>query len=257
MEAGALDYIVKPFKINAILPVLARARNVAKTAPGKYPSLQQAVGIYELSMVQDPADPGLRCGSAKSSRCRDGAYSGQRRIHAAAGGRWQGAPGSNGARRQCQSRRWKAVSIQRVSFPLGRAQSEAGFPPERTCRRSDSLAAFSSPNAGQFLHCDAFRRQVRWYSQFLTSKNPGRPVSSAQIKALNVLAGAAGSALEAASLLDQLRSAERRYRSLSESAAVIIDFATRCIRSLASLTSIPHRHRFLATLRVNIMPTRI
>src|SRR6185312_12742586 len=55
-----------------------------------------------------------------------------------------------------------------------------------------------------------------------TAKNPGRPISPEQAKAMNILAGGAASALQAASLLDQLRSAEQRYHSLSERAADII-----------------------------------
>ena len=45
------------------------------------------------------------------------------------------------------------------------------------------------------------------------TRNPSRPIRPEQIKALNVLAGAAASALESASLFEHLRSAERLYRS--------------------------------------------
>jgi two-component system, cell cycle sensor histidine kinase and response regulator CckA len=52
----------------------------------------------------------------------------------------------------------------------------------------------------------------------VTSAHPGRPDSPGHIKALNILAGAAAFAVESASLLEQLRTSEQRYRRLSESA---------------------------------------
>ncbi|HXJ44589.1 MAG TPA: response regulator, partial [Bryobacteraceae bacterium] len=46
----ALDFIVKPFRLSAVLPVLARALSVRRLRLQNI-HLQQAVGIYELSMV--------------------------------------------------------------------------------------------------------------------------------------------------------------------------------------------------------------
>ena len=50
METGALDYLVKPFKLSAVLPVLARARSVRQLRLENI-HLEQAVGIYELEHV--------------------------------------------------------------------------------------------------------------------------------------------------------------------------------------------------------------
>src|SRR6185312_1757652 len=50
MQAGALDYIVKPFRLSAVLPVLSRALGVRQLRLENI-DLQQAVGIYELSMA--------------------------------------------------------------------------------------------------------------------------------------------------------------------------------------------------------------
>jgi hypothetical protein len=50
IEAGALDYVLKPFKLDVVLPVLSRARAVQRLRLENI-HLQQAVGIYELSMV--------------------------------------------------------------------------------------------------------------------------------------------------------------------------------------------------------------
>ena len=53
-------------------------------------------------------------------------------------------------------------------------------------------------------------------------ENPGRPIACGQLKALNILAGAAASALEAASLLGKVRAADKQYHRLTENAADII-----------------------------------
>jgi DNA-binding NtrC family response regulator len=50
MEAGALDYILKPFKLSTVLPVLTRALSVRQLRLENI-QLQQAIGIYELSTV--------------------------------------------------------------------------------------------------------------------------------------------------------------------------------------------------------------
>ena len=50
MQAGALDYILKPFKLTAILPVLARALAVRRLRMENV-QLHEAVGIYKLSMA--------------------------------------------------------------------------------------------------------------------------------------------------------------------------------------------------------------
>src|SRR5207253_4815098 len=47
---GALDYILKPFKLSAVAPVLARALAVRRLRMENI-QLHQAVGIYELSMA--------------------------------------------------------------------------------------------------------------------------------------------------------------------------------------------------------------
>ncbi len=53
-------------------------------------------------------------------------------------------------------------------------------------------------------------------------ENPGRPIACGRLKALNILAGAAASALEAASLLGKVRAADKQYHRLTENAADII-----------------------------------
>src|SRR6185503_11335977 len=50
LKTGALDYILKPFKLSAVLPVLARALAVRQLRMENI-QLRGAVSIYELSMA--------------------------------------------------------------------------------------------------------------------------------------------------------------------------------------------------------------
>ena len=50
MKTGVLDYILKPFRLNAILPMLARACAIQRLRRENI-QLQEAVGIHELGMA--------------------------------------------------------------------------------------------------------------------------------------------------------------------------------------------------------------
>src|SRR4030095_1375419 len=50
MKAGALDYILKPFRLSSILPVLSRALAVRRLRTENI-QLRETVGIYGLSMA--------------------------------------------------------------------------------------------------------------------------------------------------------------------------------------------------------------
>ena len=219
MEAGALDCLVKPFQVSAVLPVLARARGVHQLRLDNI-HLQQAVEIYELSMVirltldrdavlQKVADAAMGHNQVSGVSVllpveRD------KTLQVAV------ARGEN-AERDEEKRipfsaaisRWVERSLKRVSRLNELAATQAAWP--LSISQMPGSASIAMLSGGRFLGILGF-----------TSKNPLRPVSPEQTKALNILAGAAAAALEAASLLEQLRSTELRYRSLSESAADII-----------------------------------
>lgn len=54
MQTGALDYILKPFRLSTVLPVLARSLAVRRVRTENI-ELQQAVGMYELSKAMSTA----------------------------------------------------------------------------------------------------------------------------------------------------------------------------------------------------------
>jgi two-component system cell cycle sensor histidine kinase/response regulator CckA len=219
IEAGALDYIVKPFKLAAVLPVLARALSVRQLRL-KNIHLQQAVGIYELSMViqltldfdavlQKIADAAMGhnqvSGVSIMVPIEDG-----KKLRVAV------TRGDNAARDEAKcipfSRSvslWVERSLKRVSRLNELADIKVALPL--------SLPRLPGGNSVAMLSGGRFVGILNF-----TSKNPGRPVSAEQIKAMNVLAGAGAGALESAALHEKLRAAEIRYRSLAEGAGDII-----------------------------------
>jgi PAS domain S-box-containing protein len=219
MEAGALDYLVKPFKLSAILPVLARALSVRQLRLQNI-HLQQAVGIYELSMVirltldfdavlQKVADAAM--GHTQVRGVSILVPSEDRKTLRAAAARGDNATKDEGERIPFSRSvsRWVERSLKRVSRLNELADVRAALP--LLLPQMPGSTSIPMLSGGRFVGILNF-----------TSTNPGRPVSPEQIKALNVLAGAAAAALESASLLEQLRSAQERYRSFAESAGDII-----------------------------------
>ncbi len=219
MEAGALDYLVKPFELSAVLSVLARALSVRRLRLENI-HLQQAVGIHELSMVirltLDFEAVLQKVAEAAMGHTRVREVSILVPIEDGKALRTAAVRGDNVAIKEGKRipltpsiSRWVERSLKRVSRLNELAQAKAPLPLSISqMPHSTSIAMLSG---GRFLGILNF-----------TSTNPGHPVSPEQIKALNILAGAAASALESASLLEQLRSAEQRYRSFAESAGDII-----------------------------------
>jgi len=219
LEADALDCIAKPFKLGTILPILSRALAVRRLRLENI-HLQQAVVIYELSTViqstlgfdavlQKVADAAMAHAEV-SGVCMLVPIEDGKALRVAV------TRGDNAAQNEGKCillnralSRWVERSLKRVSRLNELAAMEAALP----------LALFQLPGSASLamLAGGSFIGILNF-----TAKNPERPISPEQAKAMNILAGAAASALQAASLLDQLRSAEQRYHSLSERAADII-----------------------------------
>jgi CheY-like chemotaxis protein len=219
MEVAALDYIVKPFSARAILPVLARALAVRRLRLENI-HLQQAIGIYELSMViqltlgfdavlQKIADAAMAHTQVRGVSILVPDGEGETLRLAACRGDNAARDEGKHIRFSRAISRWVERSLKRVSRLNELADMEAALP----------LRLFQLPDgiSVAMLAGDRFVGILNF-----TPKNPGRPISPEQIKAMNILAGAAASALQAAALLEQLQAAEQRYRSLSERAADII-----------------------------------
>jgi PAS domain S-box-containing protein len=219
MGAGALDYILKPFKLSAVMLVLARALDVRRLRLENI-HLHQAVGIYELSAViqftldfetvlQKVADAAMGHAQVSSVAVLLPSENGTELRVAVARGENEMQDMGKRIPFSAEISRWVERSLERPTSGNELADIQSALP----LLLSEMPGGTSVPMlaGGKFVGILNF-----------ASRNPGRPVSQGQIKALNILAGTAASALEAASLLEKVRSAELRYRSLSESACDVI-----------------------------------
>ena len=66
MQAGALDYILKPFRLSAVLPVLARSLAVRRVRMENI-ELHQAVGMYQLSKAVADAKAAQEIAEARAA----------------------------------------------------------------------------------------------------------------------------------------------------------------------------------------------
>jgi PAS domain S-box-containing protein len=219
MKAGALDYILKPFKLSSILPVLSRALAVRRLRMENI-QLRETVGIHELSMavasgldfdtiLQKVADAAIQQTQASEVSILLPTREGKELRVAVARG--QNAERIQGRRVPISDALsgWVAHSRELLSKPDDLTDVHHVFaPPLREITSGISIPMLTGGRLVGILN--------------FTSARPQRHIALGQVKALNILASAAASALEGASLLDQLRAAEQRYRRLAENAPDIV-----------------------------------
>ena len=221
MKVGAHDYIIKPFKLSAVLPVLARALGVRRLRTENL-QLRETVSIYELSMaiafandfntvLQNLADAAFQQSDGGEVSILLPAGGGNE-LHVAV------ARGKNSGRIQGQRvpiseplLGWVARFREALSRPSRDEASEFQPAFEHPLRDLTSGVSLPMLAGGKLIGILNF-----------TSSGRNRSVTPGQVKALNILAGAAASALEAATLLQQLSAAEKRYRRLAENAPDIV-----------------------------------
>ena len=219
MKAGALDYIQKPFKLSAVLPVLARALAVKRLRMENI-QLREAVGIYELSMaVAFAQDFGTVLNKVADAAFQQSAGSEisillptqdgkELRVAAARGPNAEAIHGKR-VRISHALSGWVSHSHEFLSKLDELADVQPVFTPP--LREISGAVSVPMLFGGKLVGILSF-----------TPARPHHSVRLGQIKALNILASAAASALEAASLLEQLRDAEQRYRRLTENAPDIV-----------------------------------
>jgi PAS domain S-box-containing protein len=221
MQAGAHDYILKPFRLSAILPVLARCLAVRRIRMENV-ELHQAVGMYELSkavglaldfetVLQKVADTALTQNGVRAVSVLLTGEKGSRELYVAAA-RGENAETVFGMRVALSEAlsEWLALHCepaQPLDFKSGDVKCVLAAPLD------DIPGNVSVPMManGNFVGILQFAYE-----------NPRCPIACGQFKALNILAGAAASALEAASLLGKVRAADKQYHRLTENAADII-----------------------------------
>jgi PAS domain S-box-containing protein len=212
MKSGAHDYILKPFKLNALLPVIARAAHLRRLR-GENFQLRAVLSIYELSSAAAfTLDAGrlLDNLAQSASRQSEGAgiaillvseNAGELRVARVRGAAWRtrlGAVYPFDARLASWAEEIRKTLAEAASGKTSKLAAEHPF-----------LAEFG----GVALPMIA---QAQLIGVLIFRRIEGRPATRGEIKALEVLAGIGASALAAAKLYEHVKDAEERYRTLFE-----------------------------------------
>ena len=215
MQVGAFDYLLKPFKLSAILPVVARALGVRRLRLENV-QLRETVAIYELSqaiaftldlntILSKTADAALEQCEADEVSLLLPVPGGEALYVAAVRG--VGREHLLGQRLPLAQSIAGWVARQREPLTLQGEMHDPRFAP--LYPRADIYAAISMPMlAGNrlvgVLNVNATRRRRRF--------------SLGQVKALSLLVNTAAAALANAWLHTQVQEAEAQYRAIFENA---------------------------------------
>jgi PAS domain S-box-containing protein len=218
MKSGAFDYILKPFKLADLLPVIGRAMAVRQLRLENV-QLRESVGMYELAQVMafsldtqtildKLVDAAIQqCGAEGSSVMLPTPDGNDLYVASARGPRSQTILGERMAVGEGISG-W--VARNRETLSLHKTIDDPRL--SHVTQRPGIVSSISMPMlaAGQLvgvLNVDDSRRT--------------RPFSVGQLKALGILAGLGTAALQSAHLYDQVREAEKKYRTLVDQLPVI------------------------------------
>jgi PAS domain S-box-containing protein len=216
MKEGAFDYVLKPFRLQMVLPVLTRAMNTRHMRLENL-QLRETVAIYELAQTiaftLDPqtvisklADAALQQTDADEvsvllpvSGCSDELY-----VAAVRGENRERLLGERVPLKESISG-W--VAREREPLMLKGEINDARFRslwPNPEIRSAISIPMQVANKLVGTININALDRP--------------RPFTLGQLKALTILAGTAAAALESAALYSQVQKAEKNYRSIFENA---------------------------------------
>jgi signal transduction histidine kinase/CheY-like chemotaxis protein len=202
LQAGALDYVLKPFRLDNLLPVLTRALATRRLQTENI-RLREAVSIYELSRAItmglghdeivhrtlaaaiQQSDAGTVCILVPTEDGRELRIAGVRGLDAD----W---PPDERTDVDAALVQWISVAREQLSTWDGASPIQAVF--QQPFKGPPCGVALPIVAGGNFYGILGF-----------SSRTPQRHLSPGQIKALDILASTAASAFEAASLLTQLR----------------------------------------------------
>ncbi len=223
MKLGAFDYVLKPFRLQTVMPVLTRAMNMRHLRLENV-QLREAVAIHELSQTiaftLDPqtilsklAEGALAQSDANEVSILLPTTDGKELYVAAVRG--EKRERLLGERVPLQESISSWVARERKPLILNGEVSDERF--VALWPRSDIRSAVSVP-------MQVANKLIGIINLNVTDRL--RPFSLGQMKALTILAGTAAAALESASLYTQVRKAEQNYRSIFEHAVEGIFQAT-------------------------------
>ncbi len=213
MKIGAFDYMLKPFKIAELIPVINRAMQVRRLRLENM-QLRETVAVYELTkamsfsldsstVLEKLVEAAVQqCGADESSVMLP-TQDGEHLYVAAARGKraelilGERVPISEGISGWMAANRETLLLHDKFDDPRFRQVEPL----------SGSLSSISMPMlaGGKLLGV-----------LNVSDKHRTRPFTLGQIKALSILAGLGASALESAQLYDQVLEAEEKYRNLVE-----------------------------------------
>jgi PAS domain S-box-containing protein len=215
MKIGAFDYVLKPFRLRTLLPVLTRAMNTRHLRLENV-QLREAVAIHELcetiaftldtrTVLSKLADAALMQSEADEVSVLLPTTDGQEFYVAAVRG--EKRERLLGERIPLQKSISSWVARERMPLILNGEVHDERF--VALWPRPDIRSAVSVP-------MQVANKLVGIINLNMTNRL--RPFTLGQMKALTILAGTAAAALESASLYTQVQEAEENYRSIFENA---------------------------------------
>ncbi|MBN9517492.1 response regulator [bacterium] len=215
LKAGAFDYVLKPFKMAQILPVLARAMEFRRLRLDNV-QLRDTLAVHDLCRaIAYATDPGTildkvadgvlqQCEGDELSVMLASADGAELHVGVVRGPNREGLLGE-----RVPVDRGIAGWVARHREPVvldGEVRDPRFAPvrPRPEIRTAASVPMLVGGSLVGVLNVSATR--------------PRRPFTPGQVKGLGVLAGAAAAAIERARLVVRLRESEARYRSIFENA---------------------------------------
>lgn len=224
MKVGSFDYVLKPFRLQTLIPILTRAMSVRQMRLENL-QLRETVTIYELAqtiaLTLDSETVLNKLVEAVLKQTDADQVSVLLPVEDETGDLYVAAVrGPNRERLLGQRVPLKEtisgwVASQRQPLILKGAVNDTRFRP--VCPHPEITSSISIP-------MQVANKVVGTIN--INAVNRLRPFTIAQMKVLTVLAGTAAAALESASLYTQVRRAEENYRSIFENAVEGIFQAT-------------------------------
>jgi GAF domain-containing protein len=214
MKVGAFDYVLKPFRLQALLPVLARAFQVRQLRMENV-QLRETVAIYELgqaiaytldvhTILHKVVEGALQQVNGNEAAIMLPTPDGEELFVAVIQG--QNQETLLGTRLSMAHSVVGWVARHREPLTVPGAVSDLPFTAQHTRADCTTLALpmLAGGTLTGVLSVSAARRR--------------RPFTLGQVKALSILTNLAATALENAALYTQVRQSEERFRSVTESA---------------------------------------
>lgn len=221
IKTGAFDYLLKPFRMDTVLPVLSRAMSVRRLRMENV-RLQETVAIYELSktvsyvldvnaILEKLADAALQQCQGDEASVMIPTHEGTELYVAAVRGEGR-----------------DRILGQRVPFDRGVAGWVAQHGEAVTLRgagQDDRFAPVAPRGDLQWAISMPMLVGGKLSGVLNVSSKQRRGFTLGQAKGLSILATAAAGALEHARLYAAARAEEQRYRSLAERLSAVAGFA--------------------------------